>query len=84
MPEALDDDVVQFLLHNPPELALIRRKIEAGREKAQREQLKAMEPPRPVKMVPCGTYGCTQPKPEGAIFCESCYQDYKEDPDAYK
>lgn len=40
---------------------------------------------RPVtKMVPCNTYGCMDPKPEGSIFCAGCYQDYREDPDAYK
>lgn len=43
MPETLDDNVAQFLLHNPFELELIRRKVEAAREKAQREQLKAMQ-----------------------------------------
>lgn len=38
----------------------------------------------PDGMVECGTYGCKDPKPKGSVFCKSCYQDYLEDPDAYK
>lgn len=34
--------------------------------------------------VPCGTYGCREPKLKGAIMCESCFAEYREDPDAFK
>ena len=34
--------------------------------------------------VVCGTYGCTNLKPEGFIFCETCQQDYRDDPEAFK
>lgn len=36
------------------------------------------------KMVPCGVYGCTQPRLESATFCPSCLDDYRQDPEAYK
>lgn len=39
---------------------------------------------RPEVWVPCGTYGCTNPRRDYATFCESCYRDYLDDPDAYK
>ena len=84
MAEALDDDVVQFLLHNPGMLDLIKRSMRSSEERTHREQLKVMQPLAPVKTVPCGTYGCTEPKPLGTMFCESCYKDYLDDPDAYK
>lgn len=38
----------------------------------------------PPGHVPCNTYGCMAPKPEGHVFCASCLQDYRDDPDAYK
>lgn len=38
----------------------------------------------PVKIVPCDTYGCTQPKEDWRVFCDECYADYLADPDAYK
>jgi len=32
----------------------------------------------------CGSYGCTNTPTIMGIWCESCYEDYKEDPEAYK
>ena len=37
-----------------------------------------------AEQIPCDTYGCKELKPRGSVFCPSCAQDYKEDPDAYK
>jgi RF-1 domain len=33
---------------------------------------------------PCGNYGCTKPRLKSSAFCPDCYEDYKEDPEAYK
>jgi hypothetical protein len=33
---------------------------------------------------PCGTYGCTNLRSIDAIMCDSCYAEYREDPDAFK
>lgn len=80
----VEQEVIEYLLQHPEEVKRIKRAIESDQRLAHAKQLREMRPNVPVKMVPCGTYGCTEPKPEGAIFCKSCYQDYLEDPDAYK
>lgn len=33
---------------------------------------------------PCGVYGCVTPKNQHAGMCDSCFEDYRKDPDAYK
>ncbi len=38
----------------------------------------------PDGFEPCGTYGCTNPRPKRDILCPSCEEDYQRDPDAYK
>lgn len=38
----------------------------------------------PAGFEPCGTYGCTNPRPKKDILCPSCEEDYQRDPDAYK
>lgn len=78
------EEVIKFLLENPSEMERVRVRMKVASEAADRKRLEALQPKAPVKMVSCNTYGCVQPKPEGAIFCGSCYQDYLEDPDAYK
>lgn len=35
-------------------------------------------------MVECGNYGCKELRDEKQIFCESCYKESLEDPDAFK
>ena len=84
MADVVSEEVIRYLLRNPKELARIEASMQAEEDAANRKRLKEMQPPVPVKMVPCGTYGCTEPKPEGSVFCKSCYLDYLEDPDAYK
>lgn len=37
-----------------------------------------------VELVECDTYGCRELKKKNAVFCKSCWEDYQEDPDAYK
>lgn len=37
-----------------------------------------------VVCVPCGIYGCAIPRPEQWTMCFDCYDDYLDDPDAYK
>lgn len=77
------DDVIDFLYKNPEEVEQLRFKIHAIKEEAKRKAEYA-EKRKNAKMVPCGNYGCTAPKNEFDVFCPSCYEDYKEDPDAYK
>ncbi len=38
----------------------------------------------PPGFEPCGTFSCQLPKVKGRIFCPSCEEDYRQDPDAYK
>lgn len=40
--------------------------------------------PDPMDLVICGTYGCQNLKHRLAVFCGPCFEDYREDPDAYK
>ncbi len=77
------DEVVDFFMDNSSELERVKHVMLAQREEERRQQLERLQKTQ-TKMVPCNTYGCTDPKPEGSIFCAGCYQDYKEDPDAYK
>lgn len=45
-----------------------------------------IEPPKKqdYSMVVCGIHGCTKMKPENKTMCRSCYEEYKDDPDAFK
>jgi len=38
----------------------------------------------PRLMTPCGTYGCKNLKEFGAVFCDACAAECREDPDAFK
>lgn len=83
MPQRLPRDVVKFLLDNPSELTHIQQTMRA--RALQEQWRKELEEKRKhAKIVPCGTYGCTNPRSEYDIMCASCLEDYKEDPDAYK
>lgn len=33
---------------------------------------------------PCNMYGCRIRKPKGAVFCALCYEEYLDDPEAFK
>lgn len=83
MSKRLPKEVVQYLLDNPPEVERIQKTIIAlaahAKWRAEIEEKRKNAP-----MVPCGTYGCTEPRNEMDVMCASCYQDYKEDPDAFK
>jgi hypothetical protein len=83
MAQRLPKEVVQFLLDNPDEVKKIQDLLKFRVEEVKRKQEYA-EKRKNAKMVPCGTYGCTELKNEMDVFCPSCYQDYLEDPDAYK
>ena len=83
MPKRLPKEVVDYLLANPPEVERIQKTIEAiaanAKWRAEIAEKRAKAP-----MVPCGVYGCTEPRNEMDPMCASCYQDYREDPDAFK
>lgn len=34
--------------------------------------------------VPCGSYGCKNPRRVSQIWCDGCQKEYREDPDAFK
>ena len=83
MSKRLPKEVVQYLLDNPPEVERIQKTIEAVAANAK-WRAEIAEKYKNAPMVPCGVYGCTEPKNAMAIMCNSCLQDYKEDPDAFK
>ncbi len=83
MEAKLPQDVVQFLLDNPSEVKRIQDHIKAVEEN-RKWRAEIAEKRKNAKMVPCGVYGCTEPRNEMDAMCPSCYQDYKEDPDAFK
>ena len=83
MPKRLPADVAKFLLDNLKELERVVATMKATESNAKwRAEL--AEKRKNAKMVPCGTYGCTQPKNEMDVFCDSCAAEYREDPDAFK
>lgn len=51
-----------------------------GFRQQTRERVESTE----ERWVPCGTFGCTVLRPEKAIMCANCREDYSTDPDAYK
>lgn len=83
MPKRLPKEVVQYLLDNPPEVERIQKTIVAIAENAKwRAEMLAKRTAAPT--VPCGVYGCTEPKNAMDVMCASCLAEYKEDPDAFK
>lgn len=83
MAKRLPRDVVKFLLDNPKEVEKIQNLMKAIESNAK-WRAEIAEKRKNAKTVPCGTYGCTEPRNEMDAMCASCYQDYLEDPDAYK
>lgn len=83
MPKRLPKEVVQFLLDNPKELEKLQSLMQAIESNAK-WHAEIEEKRRNAKTVPCGMYGCTEPKNEMDVMCGSCHQDYLDDPDAYK
>lgn len=83
MAKRLPKEVVEYLLANPAEVERIQKTIEAVAANAK-WRAEIAEKRKNAKTVPCGTYGCTEPRNEMDAMCASCYQDYLEDPDAYK
>ena len=90
MPKRLPKEVMQFLIDNPKELATVvemmkthRTRVEA--EEADRKWHESInERYRNAKTVPCGVYGCTEPKNEMDWGCNGCKAECAEDPDAFK
>lgn len=83
MARELPEDVVAFLLDNPSELELLVGKMRAI-ESNKKWHAEIAEKRKNAPMVPCDTYGCTNPRNEMDPMCSSCYADYRTDPDAYK
>lgn len=83
MTSRLPVDVEEFLLENPDQVEKIRSLMHAIKENAKFAAMIA-ERRKNAPTVPCGTYGCTIPRNEMDVMCKSCYQDYLDDPDAYK
>lgn len=81
------EDVINFLLANPDEVERVRfrmmdleeARMRPARIAAELERRKAL----PLGPCPGNGYGCGRMTP-GGYNCESCVQDYKDDPDAYK
>ncbi len=43
-----------------------------------------LEFPSFLDRVPCGMYGCKKLKPKSWTMCDDCFDQYMEDPDAFK
>lgn len=83
MDQRLPEEVIQYLLSNPPEVERIQRTI-AALAKLETWHAEQRERRKNAPSVPCGIYGCTEPKNAMDAMCNSCREDYREDPDAYK
>lgn len=81
------EKVIDFLLENPDELERVQFRMKDLEEQRTRPARIAAEIERrkalPMGPCPGNGYGCGRLTP-GGYNCESCVQDYKDDPDAYK
>jgi len=83
----LPKEVVQFLLDNPHELEHVKSRMIDAEERRTRPARIAAEKERRAKLplAPCNGLGykCSNLTP-GGYTCESCLQEYRDDPDAFK
>jgi len=85
--QRLPADVRDFLLNHPEELQHVRYRMQDMEEKRTRPAREAAERERRAKLSPAPCtgfgYGCGTLTP-GGFPCESCVQEFKDDPDAFK
>lgn len=79
----LPEDVCSLLRDNPDIIDDVSNYVRSA-VSAKLRTIEYQKRRQSAKMVACGTFGCTNLKNEMDIFCESCRQDYNEDPDAFK
>jgi hypothetical protein len=87
MAKRLPSDVRQFLLDNPDEVQHVRYRMADAEERRTRpariEAEKARRAALPLEPCRGNGYGCGRMTP-GGYECDSCVQEFKDDPDAFK
>ncbi len=86
MAKRLPKDVRDYLLEDPARIEVVRAHMRFVESQKENEKWRAelLEKRKNAPMVPCGTYGCTDPRNEMDIMCASCQAEYRDDPDAFK
>lgn len=80
---SIPQDVVDYLLADPERIERVRRHATAEEDNAK-WIAECAELKKNAKIVPCGAYGCKNSKWDTDVFCEDCYSEYLDDPEAFK